>query len=89
MSDNLTGITDGDSRSDYADKEGDDNEVGEYIQACAAGITSQVKAFGKNRAGQSDRDRLIVASSCPKALQAELGAQIEKTNTLNKHSMLR
>ena len=72
----MTGIPDGDSRSDYVEKIGDDAEVGEYIQACAAKFNSQVKAFGRNLAGQSDREKLIAASSCPKALQAELGEQI-------------
>ena len=43
VSDTLTGITDGDSRSDYVDKIDDDAEVGEYIQACAAKINSQVE----------------------------------------------
>ena len=47
VSDTLTGITDGDSRSDYVDKVNDNAEVGEYIQACAAKITSRVKAFGE------------------------------------------
>ena len=84
MSDTLKGITDGDSRSDYVDKVNDDSEVGEYIQACAAKINSQVKAFGRNWAGQSDRDKLIAASSCPKALQAELGEQIQKAKYVER-----
>ena len=84
MNDSLTGITDGDSRTDYVDKIRDDAEVGEYIQACAAKTNSHVKALGRNWAGQFDRDRLIAASSCPKAFQAELGEQIEKAKCVER-----
>ena len=40
LSTTLTGIMDGDSRTDYEAKEDDEAEVGEYIKACAARLTS-------------------------------------------------
>ena len=54
----------------------DDRTVGEYIKACAAQIKSEIISFGDNWKDQSDKDRLIAASACPKALEAELSIQI-------------
>ena len=50
----------------------DDTMVDEHIRACAAEITDEIIEFGQSWLEKSEKYRLVAASACPKALEAEL-----------------